>query len=692
MQHCCDKQPKMNSNMLFGSLLAVTIGVSSCATGSKEQKQEIKPVFSAEDMDQSVDPGTDFFEYVNGGWRKQHPLPDDKSRYGSFDLLAEDNKAKVKDIIENAAAEKAAEGTVSQKIGDFYAAGMDTLAINKAGYTPIKPLLAKVNGIAKQEDLVKVISFLQQQGISPVFYYYASPDQKNSTMTIAGIHQGGLGMPDRDYYFEKTEDAKKLRDAYKTYLTTLFTLIGNDDKEAAQNANTVFGFETALAKASNTRLENRDPHNTYNKTDIKGVEEMANPFPFGTFIKEMGYSVPAEINVDQPKFIEEVGKLYKKENLATWKTFLTAVVVRSTASYLSDDFVNANFAFYGQAMSGQKVQEPRWKKIVSATNGALGEAVGQLFVAEYFPPAAKKRMDKLVENLRIAFGQRIENLEWMSDSTKKAAHEKLDAIRVKIGYPIKWRDYSDLKVVRTSYLENILASNRFDLDYEMAKIGKPVDQDEWMMTPQTVNAYYNPLANEIVFPAAILQPPFFYLDGDDAVNYGAIGVVIGHEMTHGFDDQGRLFAKDGNMEEWWTAEDAEKFNARTQVLVDQFNKFEVLPGVFANGALSLGENIADFGGLLISYQAYLNSLNGKEVTEKIDGFTDKQRFYLAYSRVWAQNIRDAEIARLTKVDVHSLGRNRVNGPLPNVQTWYDAFGLDENSPLYIAPENRASIW
>ncbi|MBS2097504.1 M13 family metallopeptidase [Carboxylicivirga linearis] len=673
-------------------MLVVSIGVSSCATGGKEQNTGTKPVFSAEDMDLSVDPGTNFFEYANGGWRKQHPLPDDKSRYGSFDLLAEENKEKVKLIIENAAAQNAEDGTVSQKIGDFYASGMDMDAINKAGIKPIQPLLSKINSIEKQDDIVKVISFLQQQGINPLFYYHATADQKNSKMNIAGVYQSGLGMPDRDYYLEKTDDAKKLRDAYQNYLTTLYTLSGHAETEAAKKAELVFDFETSLAKASNSRLENRDPHKTYNKVDINGVEEMVKPFPFASFIKGMGYSVPAEINVSQPEFLAEVGKLYKKEKLSTWKTFLTSVVLRNTAAYLTQDFVNANFAFYGQAMSGQKEQEPRWKKVVNTTNGALGEAVGQLFVAEYFPPAAKKRMDKLVENLRIAFGQRISQLEWMSDETKQAAQEKLDAIRVKIGYPNKWRDYSDLKVVKTSYVENILASNRFELDFDLAKIGKPVDQDEWFMTPQTVNAYYNPLANEIVFPAAILQPPFFYLDGDDAVNYGAIGVVIGHEMTHGFDDQGRLFAKDGNMEEWWTAEDSEKFNARTKVLVDQFNQFEVLPGVFANGELSLGENIADLGGLLISYQAYLNSLNGKENTEKIDGFTDKQRFYLAYSRVWAQNIRDAEIARLTKVDVHSLGSNRVNGPLPNVQEWYDAFGLDAKSPLFITPEERASIW
>lgn len=681
----------MNFKYLFGSLLVAT-SVCSCNSGSEQNKSTILPSFTAADMDLSVAPGTNFYEYANGGWRKQNPLPDDKSRYGSFDVLAEDNKAKVRLIVEKAAQENAVNGSVSQKIGDFFTAGMDENAINQAGYQPIKTYLDQIDAISGKEELVKTLSNLYKDGVASVFHFYSTADAKNSAMTIAGLYQGGLGLPDRDYYFEDSEDAQKIRDGYVTYLNTLLGLIGKSEDDAKKMSKVVFDFETQLAEASNTRLENRDPNKTYNKMDIAGVQEIMASFPIRDFIKGMDVEIPADIDMAQPKFFTTIGDIFEKQDINTWKAYLTVSVLRSTASLLSEDFVNANFDFYGKTLSGKKEQEPRWKRVLNSTNGALGEAVGQLFVAEYFPPVAKERMDKLVENLRVAFGQRIEQLDWMSDSTKKAAHEKLDAITVKIGYPDNWRDYSGLEVSKASYLENIIASNRFDFEYEIEKIGKPVDKSEWHMTPQTVNAYYNPANNEIVFPAAILQPPFFYLDGDDAVNYGAIGVVIGHEMTHGFDDQGRLFAKDGNLEEWWTAEDAEKFNTRTQVLVDQFNKMEVLPGTFANGELSLGENIADLGGLVISHQAYLNSLNGKENTEKLDGFTDEQRFYLAYSRVWAQNIRDKEIARLTKVDVHSLGTNRVNGPLPNVQQWYDAFGLNETSPLYIAPESRASIW
>ncbi|MCU4173476.1 M13 family metallopeptidase [Carboxylicivirga sp. N1Y90] len=674
------------------SVIAACLTLGACQVTNKETKTLIKPEFTENDMDLSVDPGSDFYEYANGGWRKQHPLPDDKSRFGSFDLLAEDNKKMVRSIIENAAAEKGEKGSINQKIGDFYAAGMDLEKINQAGFTPIQPLLDKINGISNRDELTQLIAYLQKNQLTPLFHFYSTADQKNSKMTIAGIYQSGLGMPDRDYYLEDNEASEKLRQAYKTYLTTLFTLVGNDAQTASELAEEVFAFETKLAEASNSRLDNRDPHKTYNKMGLAGLSEIAPEFQWSNYIGGLEINTPAEINVSQPQFIAAVADMYAKEELSTWKSFLNSVVLRKTASALSEDFVNANFAFYGEAMSGKKEQEPRWKTVLDNTNGALGEAVGQLFVAEYFPPAAKKRMDDLVENLRVGFGMRIDQLEWMSDETKKAAHEKLAAIRVKIGYPSKWRDYLGLEISNESYLANILSSNRFDFAFNMAKIGQAVDQEEWHMTPQTVNAYYNPVANEIVFPAAILQPPFFYLDGDDAVNYGAIGVVIGHEMTHGFDDKGRLYAKDGNLNNWWTEEDVKKFNERTQILVNQYNAFEVLPGQFADGELSLGENIADLGGLCISYQAYQNSLNGKENTTKIDGFSDYQRFFLAYSRVWAQNVRDKEIARLTKVDVHSLGDNRVNGPLPNMEEFYAAFNIEEKSPMYIAPENRASIW
>ena len=680
----------MHKMHLFIAFIAIGVCFGACQT--KEKKVLIKPSITTADMDLSVNPGENFYQYANGGWMKQHPLPDEKSRYGSFDKLAEDSKEKVKLIIERAAAENAEDGTLAQKIGDFYAAGMDIESINATSYNPIKPLLEKIAQVDSKENLIAVISELQTKQLTPLFYFYSSADQKNSDMTIAGVYQSGLGMPDRDYYLEDNETSEKLREAYVAYLTKLFALSGHAEADAAALAKTVMTFETYLATASNTRLENRNPHAIYNKVNVDELTNMAPQFPWQAYLNGIQVTEPGDINVNQPKFIKEVARLYEEESLENWKAFLSSVVMRKTASYLDDEFVNANFAFYGEALSGKKVNEPRWKRVLDSTNGALGEAVGQLFVAEYFPPAAKVRMDKLVENLRIAFGQRVDQLEWMSDETKHAAHEKLAAIRVKIGYPNKWRDYSSLAISDDSYLDNVLASNQFDFAFDMSKIGKPVDKDEWHMSPQTVNAYYSPVGNEVVFPAAILQPPFFYLDGDDAVNYGAIGVVIGHEMTHGFDDQGRQYGKDGNLQDWWTKDDSERFDARTQILVDQFNAFEVLDGTFANGELSLGENIADLGGLCISYQAFHNSLEGKEAPADIDGFNADQRFFLGYSRVWAQNIRDKEILKRTKEDVHSLGINRVNGPLPNMQQFYDAFNIDVTHAMFIAAEERAAIW
>jgi len=680
----------MHKMHLFIAFIAIGVCFGACQT--KEKKVLIKPSITTADMDLSVNPGENFYQYANGGWMKQHPLPDEKSRYGSFDKLAEDSKEKVKLIIERAAAENAEDGTLAQKIGDFYAAGMDIESINATSYNPIKPLLEKIAQVDSKENLIAVISELQTKQLTPLFYFYSSADQKNSDMTIAGVYQSGLGMPDRDYYLEDNETSEKLREAYVAYLTKLFALSGHAEADAAALAKTVMTFETYLATASNTRLENRNPHAIYNKVNVDELTNMAPQFPWQAYLNGIQVTEPGDINVNQPKFIKEVARLYEEESLENWKAFLSSVVLRKTASYLDDEFVNANFAFYGEALSGKKVNEPRWKRVLDSTNGALGEAVGQLFVAEYFPPAAKVRMDKLVENLRIAFGQRVDQLEWMSDETKHAAHEKLAAIRVKIGYPNKWRDYSSLAISDDSYLDNVLASNQFDFAFDMSKIGKPVDKDEWHMSPQTVNAYYSPVGNEVVFPAAILQPPFFYLDGDDAVNYGAIGVVIGHEMTHGFDDQGRQYGKDGNLQDWWTKDDSERFDARTQILVDQFNAFEVLDETFANGELSLGENIADLGGLCISYQAFHNSLEGKEAPADIDGFNADQRFFLGYSRVWAQNIRDKEILKRTKEDVHSLGINRVNGPLPNMQQFYDAFNIDVTHAMFIAAEERATIW
>lgn len=678
------------NKLLQISMLGVFI-ISACQQRGDNKMAEL-PVFNQNDMDLTVNPGNNFYLYANGGWMKNNPLPDDKSRFGAFDKLAEDNKEKVKSIIEEVASISGKKGAVSQQIGDFFSSGMDIDAIESAGIKPLQATIDNINSIDNKDDLIKVIAQLDKEQAFPLFYLFAEADMKNSNMMIANIYQNGLGMPDRDYYTEMGEHAEKIRSAYVDYIAKLWINMGSKNEVAHKTAQSILKFETRMALASNTRLQNRDPQSTYNKVDLAGIKEMASGVNWDIFFTELNIPVPSDINIYQPKYLAEVAKMVQDEDLDTWRKYLVTHVVREMSPYLSSDFEDANFEFYGKTLSGKLEQEPRWKRVLNTTSGALGEAIGQLYVAKYFPPEAKMRMELLVENLRIAFGQRINELDWMSDSTKQKALDKLSSISVKIGYPNKWRDYSGLRISKDSYAENIINSNRFDFIYNISKIGKPVDKEEWHMTPQTVNAYYNPSANEIVFPAAILQPPFFYMAGDDAVNYGAIGVVIGHEMTHGFDDQGRQFDKFGNLNEWWQPEDAEKFSAKTKVLVDLFNSFVVKDTINANGELTLGENIADLGGLNISYQAFRNTLKNKVEPAKIDGFSADQRFFLAFARIWAQNIREEEMLRRVKEDVHSLGEHRVNGPLPNMDQFVKAFNIKPNDSLFISNDNRAKIW
>lgn len=680
----------MNKNLIMMTLAASALGWG--CQPKEPEKAKVLPHFNEATMDISVKPGENFYQYANGNWLKNNPLPNDKSRYGAFDKLAEENKQQVKLVIEKAAAANAAKGTINQQIGDFFAAGMDTVAIEKTGLTPINDYLSQIDAVDSKDKLIALIGQLQRLQISPLFYFFAEADMKNSTMVIANLYQGGLGMSDRDYYFDKGERAETIRKAYLVYLQSIWTNIGSDAATALKNSESVLKFETQLASAHNTMLENRDPQRTYNKVDFAGLTSNSPALQWSNLFSAMKIETPKEFNIYQPKYLTQVSNLIESESLDTWKVYLKTHLIREVSPYLPKAFVDARFDFYGKTLSGQPQMEPRWKRVQNTTSSALGEAIGQLFVQEYFPPQAKARMEQLVENLRIALGERINQLTWMSDTTKIQALEKLAAIRVKIGYPNKWRDYSKLDITRDSYLANVLKSNEFDFEYIANKIGKPVDKEEWGMTPQTVNAYYNPVNNEIVFPAAILQPPFFYLDGDDAVNYGAIGVVIGHEISHGFDDQGSQFDKNGNLRNWWTAEDSDKFKAKTQILVDQFNDFVVKDSIHANGELTLGENIADLGGLSISYQAFQNTLKGKEAPAPIDGFTADQRFYLAYALIWAQNIREAEMLRRVKEDVHSLGEHRVMGPLVNIETFYQAFGIKEGDKMFVPVEKRAAIW
>jgi putative endopeptidase len=644
-------------------------------------------------LDTSISPGDNFYQYSNGGWLTKHPIPDEFSRYGTFDILREENKKIVRSIIEEVAESAGEKGEhLASLVGGFYKTGMNADAIDDLGFTPIIPELESINSISGKEDISSLIASLIAASHPSLFYIFPSPDRENSEMIIANIYQGGMGLTDVDYYRNDDDRSKEIRAEYLNYIADILQLTGLSEIDASEEAALVLRMETRLAYAAMTRLEQRDPHLTFNKTNLAGLIKMSPSINWSEIFKSVNLEQENTFNINQPDFFVEISKMVEDESINDWKAFFKWKLLNSTATLLSSAFETRKFEFYGDFLSGKKEMQPRWKRVTSATEDALGEAIGKLFVAKYFPERAKQRMLSLVENLRIILQNKIEGLVWMSDVTKMEALEKLSKMRVKIGYPDKWRTFDGLKISNKSYYDNYRSASIYNMKYEFAKIGKPADREEWGMTPQTVNAYYHPLLNEIVFPAGILQAPFFDLEADDAVNYGAIGVVIGHEMTHGFDDQGRKYDKNGNLNDWWTEEDAKGFSERSQVLVDQFNKINVKDDVFADGKLTLGENIADLGGLNIAFDAVQRAWAEEEPEADIDGFTPEQRFFLAYSHIWANNIRDKEKLRLTKEDVHSLGEHRVNGPLPNVEAFYKAFGIKETYEAYLPVGERADIW
>ncbi len=665
------------------------ISMIALSVACTQVPQKVKDI-ELSDLDTTVSPAADFDAYANGGWKKNNPLPGEKSRYGTFDKLDDQAKEQVKSLFAEIAGANYTDGTIERKIADFYASGMDTAAIEAAGIDPLKAYLDQADAVSTTADLQKVISSWHRMGINALFFIYADADQKNSSMVIAYLNQGGLRMPNRDYYLNEDERSKQIQKKYREYITGTFGLLGDASETAVKNAETIYAIEKELATYSMSLLDQRDPYKTYHKMKIAGLTEIAPNYDWAAYFSAIGLNDPGDLIVSQPDFFAGVSKMMKTVPIDSWKLYLKWQLVSRLASYMPKPYADLNFEFYGRTLSGSLQERPRWKRVQDAADDALSEAVGQMYVKKYFPPEAKQRMVDLVENLRVSLGERINNLTWMSAATKQKAMEKLNAITVKVGYPDKWRDYSGLQVSKDSYVGNIISSGRFDFDWMMQKVNKPVDRAEWYMPPQMVNAYYNPTSNEIVFPAAILQPPFFYMNGDDAINYGAIGVVIGHEMTHGFDDQGRQYDKEGNLNDWWTEEDAKLFNEKTAVLAEQFNQFTVLDTVKADGKLTLGENIADLGGLNVAYQAFQKVKTGKE--QLIDGFTPEQRFFLAYAHIWAQNIRNEEILRRTKTDVHSLGRLRVNGPLRNMPEFHAAFQMKEGDPMYLPESERAVIW
>lgn len=643
-------------------------------------------------MDTTVACGEDFYEYACGGWIKKNPLKPEYARYGSFDVLAENNQKQMRELIDELEKAENEPGSVAQKVGDLYKMGLDSVRLNKEGVSPISEALKNIASLDDKAAFASLVAQMHKEGSSPFFQLYVGADEKNSSMNIVNLYQGGMSMGDRDYYLSEDSANVKIRDAYKKYINKLFTLAGYSAEKAVAAEKNVMNIETALAKVAFSREETRNPLKNYNKMPMTDFLKQMNGFDWKSYFSALGLDSLNEINPNQLPFIKGMDALVGGLTSEEIRDYLIFKQINTASFYLSDDFVQARFDFYGKVLSGQQELKPRWKRSLSVTDGALGEALGEMYVAKYFPPEAKERMLKLVENLRISLGEHIDSLEWMSAETKAKAKEKLAAFYVKIGYPDKWRDYSGLTIdPKKSYWDNVREAAIFESDYMLSDVNKPVDKTRWLMSPQTVNAYYNPTTNEICFPAGILQPPFFYMDADDAVNYGGIGVVIGHEMTHGFDDQGRQYDKDGNLKDWWTAEDAKQFNLRADKLADQYSSIIVLDTVHANGRFTLGENIADHGGLRVSYTAFKNATKGQDL-KPIDGFTPDQRFYLAYAGLWAQNIRDEEILRLTKIDPHSLGKWRVNAALRNLESFFQAFGITEKDPMYMKPEDRVTIW
>ena len=653
-----------------------------------QPKETKAPALDPTDMDLSVKPGDDFFLYANGGWMQKNPLKPEYARFGSFDVLRERNVEDLNALFSEMTTMNPEPGTIDQKIVDLYKQGLDSTRLNAEGAAPLKKYLDELYAVADKKALAAHLGKLNLVGEGGFFGGGVEADLMDSKNQIFYLGQGGLGMGDRDYYVDPANAA--LRKGYEEMLCKLFALAGLDKPE--QRAANAAGIEDKLAAFSWTSVQNRDVEKLYNPMSSAQIYKAYPGFDFKGFAQAMGLPEMDKVIVEQPSYFQGFSKLFKDSPLEVLKDYLAAQLISGATGALSDDFYKASFDFFSTQMSGVTEQRPRWKRAMSVPNSILGEAVGQMYVAKFFPESSKQKMLDLVKNLQVSLGQHIDSLEWMSDATKARAREKLAAFTVKIGYPDKWKDYSTLKVdPQLSYYENLRAASAWYVADNLSKLGKPTDPTEWGMTPQTVNAYYNPTTNEICFPAGILQPPFFNPDADDAVNYGAIGVVIGHEMTHGFDDQGSLFDKDGNMNNWWTDEDRAAFVEKTHVLADQFSEVEILPGVMANGELTLGENIADHGGVSVAWTALHNAL-GDKVPAPIDGFTADQRFFLGYARVWAQNITDEEKARLTKLDVHSLGNNRVNVTLRNFGYFFDAFGIKEGDPMWRPEAERVHIW
>ena len=682
----------MTTSLLARRLSLAALGFIGCAWPSPAQAQTAGTGFDVTNLDRTVSPCEDFFQYASGNWVKNNPIPATDSYWGSFDVLSERNYVVMRSILEESArnAPKAVKGTNAQKVGDFYASAMDSAAINAAGLKYLNPHLTRIDAV---KDLAGMQRLLADPNVSLGGAWFDNgvwQDDKNSAKYAVQFYQGGLTLPNRDYYLNQDAQSKRIRAAYQTYLVNVFKLLGEPVAAATAHAAAVQRMELRLAKASKRPEDLRDPNANYHKLTVAQATTQFPGLNLPLLLKTKGVGTATEVIVGQPAFLKEVSAMLKAEPLADQKTYVRWKLVNSVVDALPAAYGQAQFA-YQKVLSGQKIRKPRWKRMLQSTDGALGEAFGQVYVDKAFPPEAKAKAKQMIENLRTAYAERIQATEWMSAATKVEALKKLNAFAVKIGYPDKWKDYSALTVSRESYLNNLLAARVWENKYSLGKFGKPVDRGEWFMTPPTVNAYYVSSMNDITFPAGILQPPFYDPKADDAVNYGGIGAVIGHEMTHGFDDQGRQYDAEGNLRDWWTKEDGERFNARAAVVGKQFDAFSPLDSVYVNGKLTMGENLADLGGLTIAYQAFMKTPQAK-TQQKIDGFTPEQRFFLGYAQVWHSSARPEMTRQLVLTDPHAPDRFRTIGPLQNMPEFYQAFGCEEGAKMVRAKADRAKIW
>jgi putative endopeptidase len=682
------EQFRRTLGMLMGCAL---VGALVCGAGENGVTGGLKSGVDRSTFDTAVKPGENFFQYVNGTWIKNNPIPPEYSRWGAFPKLRDDNLDLLRGILEELTKHAGPLDGDRQKLRDLYLTAMDEAKLEQQGASPLAGDLERIAKVNSPDELIAEIGRLRTEGAGALFTFYVSQDEKQSDRYAAHLRQGGLGLPERDYYLGATDDSKRIRAQYREHVAKMLTLLGDSPDAASKGADAVLTIETRLAEASRAPVALRDREANYNKKTLGELATLTPNVSWPLYLTTIEVGGVSEVIVGQPEFFARVNEMLPSVSLDDWRTYLRWHLVHAKAPYLSSKFENENFHFYSEVMRGVKQMQPRWKRAIAAVDTQLGEALGRLYVEKHFTPAAKKRMDELVKNLMVAYQERIASRDWMGDDTKKQAMAKLATVMTKIGYPDKWRDYSALEIKDDSFVQNVTRAQAFEARYRLSKLGKPVDRTEWHMTPPTVNAYYNPTMNEIVFPAGILQPPFFDLSADDAVNYGGIGAVIGHEISHGFDDQGSRSDAEGNLKNWWTAEDRARFTAKTDKLAKQYDACVAVDDLHVNGRLTLGENIADLGGVAIAYAAYQKSLAGKPAPV-IDGFTGPQRFFIGFAQVWRGSIRDADQRLLLRTDPHSPGQFRTLVPLSNIQAFYDAFDVKPGNAMHRAPEDRVEVW